>query len=237
MASRNLTLAPRNENTRDNPSPIPVKVFSIEEIEQHFIENVKSIEDKFAISSSLIEIGMLDEARDIFRTQIVFLESAFDFYMHEIVKLGITCMFDGVWNKTDKYYNLKIEMHYIERASQESANDYWLKDWIDKTYSLITLMSHEAFQDICKLIGLNIKNIADTSFYERNSNENTKNKLQNFLRDLYHRRNRIAHQSDRRMADAEIQHISEEDVKNYIDRMKLVVNAIGVEIRKKFQRE
>ncbi len=235
MIGRDTTLASRNENTRSIQTPVEIKIFDIEEIARHFRENIQSVESKFGLSSTLIEIGKHKEADDIFRSQIMFLESAFDFYMHEIVKLGITCIFKSNWNadsKTEKYKNLMIEMQYVERALYTN-DDSWLSDWITKKYASITLMSYDAFKAICNLLELNIKNIADNSFYEEGGRESTKIKLKKFLNDLYNRRNYIAHQSDRRMADAEIQNILEEDTRYYIDKIKVIIESIGTEIREK----
>ena len=50
---------------------------------------------------------------------------------------------------------------------------------------------------------------------------------------LYSRRNQIAHQSDRRMEDAVKEKLEESDVKNYIEKMKKIVDAICTEIEQK----
>lgn len=90
MPSRDLKLSPRKELSR----PKQIKIFEIEDIEKHFSENIESIENSFLIANALIEEGYIEEAKDIWRSQIVFLDSAFDFYMHEITKLGIVSMFN-----------------------------------------------------------------------------------------------------------------------------------------------
>lgn len=235
MTSRNLSLASRRENTRDIVVHPPVKIFAIDEIEAHFRENIASVEYKFAVVAALREIDKPEEADDVLRTQIVFLESAFDFYLHEIVKLGIVCMFKGFRDKTDKYDKLMIEMHYLERALSESEDYSWLRDWINKEFSSKTLMSFDSFNDVCKLLGLNIKNIADGSFYEEGSRESTSKKLKNFLSELYRKRNVIAHQSDRRLADAERQTVAEEYVRVSIQHIKDIVKATGDEFRTRYE--
>lgn len=234
MPVRDLTLVSRRENTRSIPASPVIKIFEIDEIELHFQESINAVEYKFVVSDALKDIDKPTEAKDVLRTQIVFLESAFDFYLHEIVKLGIICMFNGYWTKTDKYYELILKMHYIERALSESDNLSWLKDWINANYSSQTLMSFDSFKSVCKLLGLDIKAIANASFYEEGSKDPTSNKLKNFLTELYIRRNRIAHQSDRRMADAERQNVSKDYVYVSIQRIKDIVKAMSEEIRKKY---
>ena len=52
------------------------------------------------------------------------------------------------------------------------------------------------------------------------------------LNGLYHRRNRIAHQSDWSERDAERKDISKEHVENYIDDINKIVVAIIEEAKK-----
>ena len=40
------------------------------------------------MADELFESGKEEESRNIWRAQIVFLESAFDFYLHELTKNG-----------------------------------------------------------------------------------------------------------------------------------------------------
>ena len=231
MAKRNVNLPPRKECTREI---IPVKIFDIQEIKNHFQENLQDIENKFSFASELLEAGKSKEARDVWRTQVVFLESAFDFYMHEIVKLGIISIFNSDWNcKTEKYKNLSFSMSYLERAMSDKEGDTWLKDWINEKYRSMTLMSHENLKNVFNLLGLDLSAIADSVFYERDDNTPTGNKLKIFMDDLYSRRNQIAHQSDRRIEDAVKKEIDELEVKNYIEKIKKIVDAICTEIEKK----
>lgn len=232
MTQRDLSLSSRKERTRNI---IPIKIFSIDDIEKHFRESLQTIENKFQLAKELKDNGKLEDAKDIWRTQIIFLESAFDFYMHEIIKLGITNMFNEEWNdKTDKYMNLPFTMRDLENAlTKTNENDSWLKEWINEQYSSKTMMSYKEFKSVCNLLNLPIQNIADSVFYERDSSDKTIDKLKIFIDNLYRRRNLIAHQSDRRMEDATLQNIEETDVQSYIKHMKDIVVAISMEIKKK----
>ena len=193
MNTRDLNLSSRRENTRD----VTVKVFGITEIEKHFQESVRAIENKFPLALKLQETGNIDDAMDVWRTQIVFLESAFDFYMHELVKLGIISIFNGEWNggKSTKYLNLSFSMSYLEDALKDSTKDVWLKNWINEKYSSITMMSYEDLNKVCNLLELDMANISNEVFYERGDTVKTSEKLKTFMNDLYSRRNMIAHQA------------------------------------------
>ena len=229
MSNRPLRLESRREQTRVVPAQ--VEIFDIEKIEEHFQENIHTVTSKFEIAAYLSSIGKLKETEDIWRTQIVFLESAFDFYMHEIVKLGVVSIFDGSWgenSKTDKYKKLKVNMVFVEKAVADTEDISWIKEWVTDIYSSITLMSFEKFKDVCNLLDLNINNIkTDSALSEE---------LESFMSKLYSRRNSIAHQSDRKIENAEIQSISEEEVKSCIEGMNKIVKAIGKEIRRKSHR-
>ena len=180
MPSRDLKLSPRKESSR----PKQIKIFEIEDIEKHFSENIESIENSFLIANALIEEGYIEEAKDIWRSQIVFLDSAFDFYMHEITKLGIVSMFNGNWHeKTNKYLNLSINMSYLEEAVKNINDVAWLKNWINDEYASKTMMSYVAFKDICNLLRIDYLKIADSVFYECSSKEKTKDKIKNFIDD------------------------------------------------------
>ncbi|MDE5823586.1 MAG: hypothetical protein K2H91_02730, partial [Lachnospiraceae bacterium] len=87
MEERNLDLMSRNENTRDKFHTEVIQ-FDLDQILQHFIETVDMIKVQFHVADELIVSGKRMEGENIWRAQIVFLASAFDFYMHEITKYG-----------------------------------------------------------------------------------------------------------------------------------------------------
>ena len=82
MANRDLSLSARAENTRE---PLPEKdpiQFKLSEIKQHFDENLSSIKNQFNIADELFKSGKNEECKNIWRSQIVFLEGILDFYLH-----------------------------------------------------------------------------------------------------------------------------------------------------------
>lgn len=76
------------------------------------------------------------------------------------------------------------------------------------------------------LLGLNLQEVADAVFYERDSSVKTKDKLERCLKQLYHRRNVIAHQSGRRHADAQREEITKDMVEQYINDVEKIVGKI-----------
>ena len=88
MEERNLDLATRNEDTRDKFHTRVIR-FELDQIRQHFAETVQAINAQFDVADELLKSGKEIEGENIWRAQIIFLASAFDFYMHELTKYGL----------------------------------------------------------------------------------------------------------------------------------------------------
>ena len=219
-----IELEKRKVNTREARN---IEVFNLEEIKKHFSDSETLILKQIQLAESLVASGKVEEAKDVLRSQIVFIDSAFDFYMHEVLKLGIINMFHGDWApRTEKYQNLKLDMKTLEAAITADESDDWLKHWINHEYAGKALMSYEDIADVCNLLGLNVKEIADRAFYDKNSRTPTREKLKYKLNSLFERRNQIAHQSDRKRENASREDISREYVKERLDDIRKIVEAV-----------
>ncbi len=84
--NRDFSLKERVENTRDQQQIRCVVHFNLQEIKDRFDDSIRSIENKFDLYDELNASGKLDEAKDVLRSQIVFLEGVLDFYLHEMTK-------------------------------------------------------------------------------------------------------------------------------------------------------
>lgn len=228
MEKRNLQLASRKENTREIKY-IPVVPYELSEIKKHFDESVKMIEDQFSIGDELLLEKKITQAEFLWRSQIVLLESAFDFFMHEITKYGLCRIYDGHWPETKKYQNIQIDMAAVS-AALKNRDSGWFLNYINSYYAGKTLVSFEAVKDQINLLGLDLQEIADNAFYEKDSIEKTKDKIKRRLNQLYARRNLIAHQCDRRHEDAQINEISREIIQEFLKDIELIVNAICKEV-------
>ncbi len=229
---RDFELAPSKENTREIEQPRIIK-FDLDQIKQHFDNNINEINRQFDVAETLIKSGKYEDASNIWRYQIVFLESAFDFYLHEITKFGLSNIFENQWEKTDKYLNIGIELGLIEKVLHGNVDKDWFDIFINKNYSSITMLSFENFKNQMNLIGIEMKAIADYSFYNPNSSEKTLDKMKVFIDEIYRRRNEIAHQSDRKHNTAEKNSISKSEVKNSIEMIVKIVDGIHSEVLKK----
>lgn len=220
-----LDLAPRQEETREKVSPVIVR-FCLNEIKEHFDENLRYIREQFPMADELSANGKQEEAKNIWSAQIVFLESAFDFYLHELTKFALSEMFMGNWEKTEKYNNLSVKMSIVDKALNAREDSAWFLEFVDGFYREITLVSYQSVKDQMNLLGLNLQEIADAVYYERDSAVKTKYRLEKCLKELYHRRNIIAHQSGRRHSDAQREEITKDMVERDINDIEKIVGKI-----------
>ena len=232
MLERNLDLVTRKEDTR-NKFHTDVIRFELDQILQHFVDAIKNINAQFGVADELIESGKVIEGENIWRAQIIFLASAFDFYMHELTKYGLCEIYNENWSRTDKYENLQVNMKVIEVALKSGEDIDWFLEYINNYYRAITMVSYESVKDQLNLLGIDLASIADGAFYQRGGTENTKGKFKRRLNELFNRRNIIAHQSDRAHTDAQVKSITKEIVQEFICDVEKIVESIDKEARNK----
>lgn len=227
MEERNLELMPRREETREKDTGnTNVIKFRLDEIESHYNENLEYIIAQFRIADELVQDERIEDARNVWRSQIVFLESAFDFYLHELTKYGLSEMFTGNWDKTEKYSNLSVKMSIVDTALNAREDTEWFLDFVNSFFRETTMMSFKSVKDQMNLLGIEIQHIADVVFYDSNSRVKTKDRLEECLDDLYKIRNIIAHQSGRRHSDAQREDVTKGMVEQHIEEISSIVQTI-----------
>ncbi len=230
---RKITFEERLVGTRESRA---VKVFSIEDIESHFNETLERIRIQLVVECDLSAGGKAEEGAEILRSQVVFVESAYDYFLHELIRLGVLNIFAGEWPEDGSaYLELQLSLGVLKKALSCSEVEDWLTDWITDKYSHVTLMDYPSLKDICGLLGISVKEVADLAFYRFGSDVDTEQMLENELHSLYQRRNQIAHQSDRKMGTAEREEISCEYVEEKIHNVRKVVLALCELARSKGQ--
>lgn len=232
MDERTLELMPRDEGTRDC-FHTDVLRFDLDQILQHFTETIDAIKAQFSVADGLIGEGKSAEGENIWRAQILFLVSAFDFYMHELTKYGLCEIYEGDWERTEKYENIQIRMKAIEQALRSGEGIDWFLDYINGFYGTVTMVSFASVKDQLNLLGIEMTKVAEHAFYQVCSTEKPKDKLKRRLNGLSKRRNIIAHQTDRAHTDAQILSISKEIVQDFIADIEMIVDGIDVKAREK----
>lgn len=229
MEERNLELTPRSIGIRDRRVSHTIQ-FELSAITNRFAYNIRSIKSQFELAEQLKAEGNT-QYKDILRSQIVFLDSAFDFFMHEVTKYGMVQIFQGVWEKTERYNNFTIRLGEISDILQNPEQENWFLDIVNDSYAEDTFMSAEAVIGQLNLIGVKWQSVADRAFYEQGSVISTKDKFKHTLNSLFRRRNQIAHQADCLHETGAKIDIERGDVETYIDDIEKIVTAISEEIK------
>ena len=232
MRRKNLEVSARNEGTRDKFQTKVVR-FELNQILQHFLETIEIVKAQFSVADELLITKRVAEAENIWRAQIVFLASAFDFYMHELTKFGLCEIYNENWARTEKYNNMQINMKFIEIALKSGEEIDWFLEYINEYYSTITMVSFDSVKSQFSLLGIDLKSVSYRSFYISGGTEKTDDKLKRRLNELFGRRNLIAHQTDREHTDAQVRNINKEIVHNFVDDLVKIVSSIHDEVKNK----
>ena len=215
---RNIGISDRKEDNREVKVEIKRATnFDLSAIINHFDLNAKNVR---SLSNS-IEDENSEDAKIIYRSQIVFFGSLLDFYMHEIYKYLFYQKLSG--EIYDKEFNkIKISMKYVVAAinSTEYMN-VLLTGFTEEIYR-DTYMSQPAIKEIITFGGLSYNSVTETAF------KDIKNPAgrSEVIKALYKRRNKIAHQFDRSHFDAQQMDITRGDAEEYIERVTSIVYAI-----------
>lgn len=225
MNERFLELSPRLEETRDRQVPQIIK-FELDEIKNHFDEDLIAIRSLSNVYQQLDENQNDASSELILRSQVILLESAFDFYLHELTKFGVNKIFEKSWAPTEKYKRIILRLELVEKIINNEVDENWFLEYISQYYSKDTMVSFKTLSGQMNLLGLDIQVIADRAFCKNNSSETTITQMRKIVRNLYKRRNVIAHQSNCGHEDAVHYQISKEQVVEFIENIESIVNAI-----------
>lgn len=225
MAGRNLSLTPRAEEVREVRPIAPPVQFSLAEIKQHFDESLDGVKGQYGVADSLLADGNEAGCKTIWRSQVVLAEGLLDFYIHEMSKFCQFRMFTGQWDKTDKYSVFQVPMGRVEEAISAAESRDWFFDYLNSRFSRDVFLSVESMRDQLNLIGIGFVPVLVKAFPKSKDEESKKYGTQ-VVKDLFQRRNDIAHQNDRSHASAEQTDITREYVEDYIEKIEKLVGAI-----------
>ena len=224
MERRNLELSARVEDVRD-PLPSRVVHFDLVQIKSHFDESLLSIKKQFDIADELLANGKAEEAKTIWRSQIVFVEGILDFYIHEISKYALYKMFTGNWPPSDQYKSLRIPMKEVESALQSGESKEWFFDFLNSLFARDVFLSAESMKDQLNLVGIGFGPVMCKAFPKRTANESHRYG-RSVVNALFTRRNEIAHQIDRNHASAVQNNIDKTFVEEKLQEVESIVSAI-----------
>lgn len=223
--TRNLSLSSRQENVRSQQQTRHVVHFNLQEIKDRFDESIRNIEKKFDIYKQLLKAGKTDEGKDILRSQIVFLESTIDFFLHEMTKYSYYKMFSDEWDKTPQYKSFRVKMEIVEKGLSSGDSKQWFFEYVNDTFDSVVFLSSESMKDQLNSIGIPFKDVMRHVFAEKNEKNSIK-KAKEFIKNLFDRRNTIVHQNDRNHDSAIQNEIDRSYVEKNIETIKKIAHEI-----------
>lgn len=225
MADRDLSLTPRPEAVRDIKKVVLPIHFTLDEIENHFRDSLEDIRRQLVIADELQAKDNDTANKVILRSQVVLSEGVMDFLIHEVSKYCIFRMFVGEQNKSEKYGNIMIPMSAFERGINSADSNEWFFEYLNARFSRDVFLSVESMRDQLNLSGVSFSEVLARAFPKENSDDSIKTG-KNEIKNMFQRRNEIAHQNDRSHATSEQNDITRKYVEDYLDKVERIGNAI-----------
>ena len=128
---------------------------------------------------------------DILRSELVMAVSVLDYYIHEIVRLGMLEVYRGTRPETSAFLRFQISLESVRQVVSNPTNDDWLDNEIRERHGWRSFQQADHIADAIRLI-------SDISLWEQVSThlgmpaQDIKQEL-NLIAD---RRNKIVHEAD-----------------------------------------
>lgn len=122
-------------------------------------------------------------------------------------------------------------MEQLEKARDENSDD-WFFDFLDDRFSRAVFLAAEIMKDQLNLIGIPFSNVMECAF-PTNSQEESISKGKEIIKNLFERRNEIAHQNDRNHKTAVQNNITVNYVNERLNEIQKIADAIFNEAKKK----
>ena len=226
MANAAYTPTPRRENSRDKRPVSGAISFTLAQIMDHFTQNTAAIRAQSTVAADMVREGNRSEAEFIWRTQILYLVSALDFYMHELTTYGMVSMYRRRWPRTPDYEKIRLPMSAIDEGTRASGSAEWLVEYINDAFGRDTMTSYPRIKDQADLLGIDIRRCMEEAFPHASKRSRAVAEGSEILGDISSRRNRIAHQTDRDPDNARQAKITAQYVSQAIAHIERLVKAL-----------
>ena len=154
------------------------------------------------------------------------MESALDFYIHEISKYGMLNIFSGDWGKTEKYNNYQVPLKYVEEGFKNPESKAWLLKYLNARFSIEVYLSADSMKKQLNLLGLSFEAVMEKAFPKTSVQVSAYREGKKVVQELFERRNQIAHQTDRKLNDATPNTISKEYVEQCFADVRAIADSI-----------
>lgn len=188
-----------------------------------FKKNIEYVRNLGAIYKALEArtTGIVDLS-DVLRAELVMAVSAFDQFVHEIVRLGMLEIYRGNRKATDAFLQFSVSLESVQQCLKSPVDDGWLDNEIRIRHGWQSFQHADRIATIIRLI-------SDIRIWEemaKNLGE-TPQELKRQLNLIVDRRNKIAHEADANPAcPDERWPIDESLVDNAVNFIEKIVEAI-----------
>src|SRR3972149_739357 len=153
------------------------------------IERVRALGGLYEALSQLTTSAV--DATDILRAQIVLAVSALDHYIHELTRLGMLEIFDGLRPSTNAFGRFQITIDAAMAGMVVSGGNAWFESEIREKHGFLAFQHPDKVADAIRLCS-SCELWLQVSIKLGLSTQDVKNQL----RLIVERRNKIAHEAD-----------------------------------------
>ena len=195
-----------------------------------FRKNMESIKALHALHKHLCTLLPAMDLTEILRAEIVLVVSAFDCFIHDIVKYGIIDIFKDQRRENSKYDNICIPISIVKQiltTDKESERNELLEISIKKILSKDSYQSPKSIENALQLISITKIWSSIKDEMHMSPTDITKK-----LGVIINRRNKIAHESDiKNHIDISKNEIEREDIDDIINFISSLTESINNQYR------
>ena len=153
------------------------------------IDRVRNIHATYSILN--IKTTEVIDVSDVLRAELVLVVSAFDYYVHEVVRQGMLEVFQGKRVETPSFRKFTVSLECLREAISNPSTFDWLEN------EIIIRNSWKSFQQAEKVAEA-IRLISNINLWVEIANklEKNPNDIKSTLNLIVDRRNKIAHEAD-----------------------------------------
>lgn len=191
-----------------------------------FRESIDSIRTLHALHKHLIGLLPAMDLSEILRAEIVLAVSAFDCFIHDIVRKGIVDIFENQREGDSKYNNFCIPISIVKQmltTDNESERQELLQVSVKKILSKDSYQSPSSIENALQIISI-------TKIWSsiREEMQMSPDDIKRKLGVIINRRNKIAHEADiKNHVDSTKNEIERDDIDDVIDFITKLTESIN----------
>jgi hypothetical protein len=128
---------------------------------------------------------------DILRAELVMAVSALDYYVHELIRIGMLEVYRGIRPETAAFRRFQISLESVRQAVATPANEDWLNNEIRLRHGWRSFQHADPIADAIRLV-------SDVKLWEEVADRlsRTPQDVKQQLNLIVDRRNKITHEAD-----------------------------------------